>query len=94
LFIFGAVVAVALVIGAMIFAIRSRVAAPAAILDVAASPSPTVEPSPSPSASPSTSPSPKEEKKQKSENANKKKDSRLGSILNKAGRILKKPFKH
>ena len=94
LFIFGAVVAVALVIGAMIFAIRSRVAAPAAILDVAASPSPTVEPSASPSASPSTSPSPKEEKKQKSENANKKKDSRLGSILNKAGRILKKPFKH
>ena len=90
LFIFGSLVAVALVIGAMIFAIRSPVVAPAANLNVAASPSPTVEPSPSPS----PSPSPKEEKKQKSENANKKKDSKLGSIWDKAGRILKKPFKH
>ena len=87
LFILAALVAV-LVIGAMLLAIRSRVAAPAANLDVAASPSPSVDPSPSPS------PSPKEEKKQKSENAKKKEDSKIGSILDKAGRILKKPFKH
>jgi eukaryotic-like serine/threonine-protein kinase len=90
LYVFTALLAVMLIIGATLFAIRSRIVAPPPNLDVVASPSPTVEPSPSPS--PSVSSSPKEERK-KSENANKK-DSKLGSIWEKAGRILKKPFKH
>jgi hypothetical protein len=42
----------------------------------------------------SLSPTPKrEEKKPKSENTNQNKESKLGSILKKTGRVLKKPFK-
>jgi len=82
-------VGLALVVGATFFAVRSRGTVPAPTLAVAASPSPTLEPSPSPSPVPSAKP---EQQKPKPENANKKKDTKVGSILKKAGRILKKPF--
>ena len=48
---------------------------------------PTVKPSPTPAPSPR-----REANKPKPENAKNKKESKLGSILKKAGRILKKPF--
>lgn len=84
------VIGLALIAGATFFAIRSRGGNdPTPTMAVAASPTPTVEPSPSPSPAPSAKPEPQ---KPKPENANKKKDSKVGSILKKAGRILKKPF--
>ena len=50
---------------------------------------PIVRPTPRPSPSPKPKPA---ETKPKPERANKKKESKLGSILKKAGRMLKKPF--
>ena len=54
-------------------------------------------PSPSPAEAPSPSPSPspvarRADEEPKPNNANQKKESKVGSILKKAGRILKKPF--
>ena len=48
-----------------------------------------VKPAPTPAPSPSPR---REEKKPKPENAKNKKESKLGSMLKKAGRVLKKPF--
>lgn len=83
---------VVLIIVLTLFATRWNDTAPAAIA-VEPSPSPSVEVSPSPT--PTPTPRRAEAAKKpanENENANKKKDSKVGSILKKAGRILKKPF--
>ena len=69
------------------FAVRSSNNVPQAV--AIPSPSPTEVPSPSPSPTPSPR---RAEEKPKPDNANQKKESKVGSILKKAGRILKKPF--
>ncbi|MGH9882592.1 MAG: protein kinase domain-containing protein [Pyrinomonadaceae bacterium] len=89
-----AFVVLAIVVSATLFAMRSADTTPANV-STAASPSPSVEVSPSPS--PTPSPRRAEQKPSPSpspDNANQKKDSgsKVGSILKKAGRILKKPF--
>ena len=84
-------VAVLLVVIALAaVALRWNPAAPAAAI-VEPSPSPTVEvtPSPTPAATPRRA---NQNKKPENDNDNKKKDSKVGSVLKKAGRILKKPF--
>jgi len=80
-------VVVLFILGLAVFAMRWN-AAPAAVV---------VEPSPSPSVaiSPSPTPTPEKkgvEKKKPSNTNNNNKGSKVGSILKKAGRILKKPF--
>jgi serine/threonine protein kinase len=89
-----AFVVLAIVVSATLFAMRSADTTPANV-STAASPSPSVEVSPSPS--PTPSPRRAEQKPSPSptpDNTNQKKDSgsKVGSILKKAGRILKKPF--
>ena len=76
-----------LIASVTLFAVRSSNVVPQAV--AIPSPAPTVEPSPSPSPSPVAI---KAQQKPKDSNANNKKDSKVGSILKKAGRILKKPF--
>jgi serine/threonine protein kinase len=87
-------VALALILGATLFALRPADTTPDnANVNAVASPSPSVEPSPSPS--PSRSPQKSEPKPSPSPsptNTNSNKGSKVGSILKKAGRILKKPF--
>ncbi|HEV7684484.1 MAG TPA: protein kinase [Pyrinomonadaceae bacterium] len=82
-----AVVIVALLVIAGVFAIRSRNAAAPAPL-VAATPTPTPEPSPTPS--PSPSPSPKVVEKKPA--VQPKKESKAKAFVNKVKRFLKKPF--
>lgn len=83
------VVALALVIViGLALVVRSRNAAtPAPAVVEAASPSPTPEPSPSPS--PSPTPAPRAAKKP---TPPPKKESRVGAVVNKVKRFLKKPF--
>lgn len=82
------VVAGVLISGVTFFAMHFVSPAPAASMSSDASPSPTVEVSPSPS----PSPSPKNATPRATPSPTPKKDSKVGSILKKAGRILKKPF--
>ena len=84
------VAALLVIIAFAAVALRWNPATPAAAI-VEPSPSPTVEvsPSPTPTASPRKA---NQNKKPANENDNKKKDSKVGSVLKKAGRILKKPF--
>ncbi|SRR6266498_2333100 len=91
-------VALALAVGATFFAFRTETDVPAN-LNVAATPTPTVNSSPSPTPTSSAVPAAKKEEKRRTENTNntnnnKNEESKLGSILKKAGRIFKKPFKH
>jgi len=86
---FASVIAMVIVLGGTFFGLRSKGTAPASVVVVTASPSPSVEPTPTPSPVASIQP---EEPKRKPENANKKRESKVGSILKKAGRIFKKPF--
>jgi serine/threonine protein kinase len=88
----GAVVIAILLLAAPV-AIRLRRQAKARQA-IAASPSPTVEPARSPSPTPSSTPLPAakpEEKKPATANKNKK-ESKVGSLVKKVKRILKKPF--
>jgi hypothetical protein len=82
-------IAVALVVGITLFATNSGYLGAATNVNVNASPSPTAEPSPSPS----PSPSPKVEERRPKQAASKKKDSGIGGVIKKAGRILTKPFR-
>lgn len=81
---FGALL---LIMALTFFAVRWKTPAPTPAM--APSPTPTFEPSPSPTA---TFTPRRAEPAKTPANANKKKDSKVGSILKKAGRILKKPF--
>jgi serine/threonine protein kinase len=88
-----AVVALVLIVGIAFLAGRSRSTTGAANANVAQSPSP----SPSTSPSPSPSPSPKKEENlqpnaNKRPNENQKKQSKVGSVVNKLKRGLKKIF--
>ncbi|HEX4899666.1 MAG TPA: protein kinase [Pyrinomonadaceae bacterium] len=90
----GAVISLlvlAMVFGATFLAMRSNTSTPAETV-VVASPSPTAEPSPSPSPVARRTEQQKKPGNENSNNNNSKKDSKVGSILKKAGRILKKPF--
>jgi hypothetical protein len=82
-------IAVALIVGITLFATKSGEPGAATNVNVNASPSPTVEPSPSPS----PSPSPRVQEKKPKQAASKKKDSGIGGVIKKAGRILTKPFR-
>ena len=84
------VAALLVVIAFAAVALRWNPAAPAAAI-VEPIPSPTAEvtPSPTPAATPRRA---NQNKKPENENDNKKKESKVGSVLKKAGRILKKPF--
>jgi serine/threonine protein kinase len=91
----SAIVAVVIIIGATLLAMRPTVPAPEASVAAEASPSPTPEVRPTPSPSPTVrraeqkpSPSPSNS----NNNDNQKKESKVGSILKKPWRILKKPF--
>lgn len=89
----GTIVIAILLMGAPV-AIRLRRQAKARQAIAAASPSPTVEPARSPAPTPSSTPLPAakpEEKKPATVNKNKK-ESKVGSLVNKVKRILKKPF--
>ncbi|HEV7796850.1 MAG TPA: protein kinase [Pyrinomonadaceae bacterium] len=83
------IAALALIVVATFVAMRPGTLS-SADANVVASPSPSVEVSPSPSPTPSARRA--EQKKPANTNANTKKESKVGSILKKAGRILKKPF--
>jgi serine/threonine protein kinase len=86
------VIAAAIIIG-IALVVRSRNAiAPAAAAVEVASPSPTVEPSSSPSPSPSPSPPPAAKAPAKKPAAQPKKESKVGAVVNKVKRFLKKPF--
>jgi hypothetical protein len=91
------IVGLAIIVGIAFLAFRLRDTASVANLDATPTPSPTVAPTPTPTPTPRPTPSPSptgkpDEEKPKPENANKKKDTKVESILKKAGRILKKPF--
>ena len=89
----AAVVVAVMLIGAAL-AIRSRQKALARQAIATASPSPAVEPAKSPSPMPSSAPSPsgnREEKKPATTDKGKK-ESKVGSLVKKVKRILKKPF--
>ena len=70
-------------------AIPSPVRSPVTNVSATDSAPPLVEPSPAPSPSPVAS---QEEKRPKPERVIRKKESKIGSVLKKAGRILKNPF--
>jgi hypothetical protein len=90
-------IVLAVIVGATLFAMRSSGPTPAAVLPT---PSPTVETTPTPVPSPvrraEQQRKPANENENANENANgnsnSKKGSKVGSVLKKAGRILKKPF--
>ena len=85
--------ALLIVVAVSLYAMRWNTSAPAAVI-ATPSPSPTVEVSPSPSPTPTPSPrrASQNNNDNKATNDNKKKESKVGSVLKKAGRILKKPF--
>jgi len=86
------VVLVAILLGIALL-VRSRNAVAPAAAVVVASPGPTPEPSPSPSpASPSPSPSPSAKAAAKKPPVQPKKESKVGSVVKKLKRFLKKPF--
>ncbi len=84
----ASVVVAILMVGVTFFALHFANPLPAASVSSDASPTPTFEPSPSPS----PSLSPKRASPRPTPSPSPKKDSKVGSILKKAGRILKKPF--
>lgn len=85
-----------LIVALTIFALRWNSSQPAAATEPSPSPSVEVSPSPSPTATSTPKKSDQDQKpnnnNNENNNNNKKKDSKVGSILKKAGRILKKPF--
>ena len=84
----GAVVLAILLVGVTFFAMNFVNPAPAASVSSEATPSPTIEASPSPSPTPTAQP----RRAAATPSPTPKKGSKVGSILKKAGRILKKPF--